>query len=218
LLLKVAPKKSLQCPNTHSEKVVFILHAKNVLFFDYDNLSEELKEFKWSLVVCSWDTAFKEKELNDPSACTIWGINDTGAYLLWVINERLDYPSLRRAVIENHEKNKAYYRFSSAQVPVLIEDKASGQSLIQELKRSTSIPVIGVNPENNKQIRLDAVAPLIEAGRVFLPDRAPWLVPYETELTRFPLWRTDDLVDSTSQFLQWAGKPRFVRGRMKFWK
>ncbi len=168
-------------------------------------------------IACSWDTAFKEKQLNDPSACTIWGMtkNNSEFYLLEVVAERLGFPALKKRVIGIHDKFRGVLR---RPVPVIVEDRGSGQSLIQELKNSTSIPVIAVTPENNKQIRLDAVAPIIEAGRVFLPDRAPWLVPYETELTRFPLWRTDDLVDSTSQFLQWAGKPRFVRSKMRFWK
>lgn len=186
--------------------------------FDPNNY-DDLKHFQWRQVVCSWDTAFKEKEINDPSACTIWGITDTDAYLLWVINERMDYPTLRRTVIEVHEKNVRYYNFGAAQVPVLIEDKASGQSLIQDLRASTNIPIIAIKADANKTIRLQEVTAMIEAGKVWLPDQALWLTDYETQIAQFPYSKHDDMVDSTSQFLRWWGKPKFVRSKKKlFWK
>jgi len=168
-------------------------------------------------IVCSWDTAFKESQLNDPSACTVWGItkSNTEFYLLETFTDRLGFPALKKKVRDMYEKYRA---ISGKQVAVIVEDRGSGQSLIQEMRKETGMPIIAFPPENSKQIRLDSVAPLIEAGRVFLPERAPWLVQYETEISRFPLWKHDDLVDSTSQFLQWAGKPRFIRSKLKFWK
>ena len=168
-------------------------------------------------IVCSWDTAFKESQLNDPSACTVWGItkSNTEFYLLETFTDRLGFPALKKKVVDMYEKYRA---ISGKQVAVIVEDRGSGQSLIQEMRKETGMPIIAFPPENSKQIRLDSVAPLIEAGRVFLPERTPWLVQYETEISRFPLWKHDDLVDSTSQFLQWAGKPRFIRSKLKFWK
>jgi phage terminase large subunit-like protein len=62
-------------------------------------------------------------------------------------------------------------------------------------------------------------SPLIEAGKIWLPERAPWLVEYETQIARFPLADNDDLVDSTSQFLNWFGKPKYRRRNSPlFWK
>jgi len=167
--------------------------------------------------VISWDTAFKEEQLNDPSAATVWGESaDNNFYLIEVVNKRMKYPALKKAAVELYEK---YMGYKLGQVPVLIEDKASGQSLIQDLKHETRMPVIARPADANKQIRLSSASPLIEAGRVYLPDQAPWLVGYETQLARFPLWKNDDMVDSTSQFLNWAGKPRFKKGlRKRFWK
>lgn len=169
-------------------------------------------------IVISWDTAFKESQLNDPSAATIWGVsNKKRFYLLGIVNERMKYPTLKKAVIALWQK---YVKWDLGPVPVLIEDKASGQSLIQDLKNETLIPVIIIKPDSNKQIRMSAASPIMESGMVYLPDESMgWVVDYETQLARFPLWRHDDLVDSTSQFLLWIVKPKFRKNtKRKFWK
>ncbi|GAG27304.1 unnamed protein product, partial [marine sediment metagenome] len=155
-------------------------------------------------------------QLSDPSAMTVWGeTKDHNHYLLDVLNKRMKYPKLKKETIKLWEY---YMQFGSGQIAMLIEDKASGQSLIQDLKRSTKIPVIAVKADVNKQVRMSSASPLIEAGRVYLPDKVPWLVEYETQHARFPLWRFDDLVDSTSQYLNWVGKPHYRKMKRKFWK
>jgi predicted phage terminase large subunit-like protein len=167
-------------------------------------------------IVISIDTAFKEKDLNDPSAMTIWGESDTDCYLLNVINKRMNYPKLKREIKKTYDY---YMKFNLGQVPVLIEDKASGQSLLQDFIAETRIPVIAIPAETSKQVRMSSASPLIEAGKIFLPERASWLVEYETQMARFPLWKHDDLVDSTSQYLNWFGQPKFVkRKKSLFWK
>jgi predicted phage terminase large subunit-like protein len=173
--------------------------------------------FEIRRIVMSIDTAFKESQLNDPSAITIWGeTKDNCYYLLNIINKRMKYPKLKDTVIRTWQK---YMKFKRGQIPVLIEDRASGQSLIQDLKRYTKIPVLARPADLNKQIRMSSVSPLIEAGRVYLPDKAPWLVEYETQMARFPLWKHDDLVDCTSQFLRWVARPQYRKNlKRKFWK
>lgn len=169
-------------------------------------------------IVCSWDTAFKPEELHDPSCCTIWGIAKNAFYLLYVINKKMDFPDLRKEVIRIYNRNKALKIGSS--VPVLIEDHGSGQSLIQELNRNTNIPVFKISTkQRSKEFRLSEVTNIIESGRVYLPEKAPWLINYETQLAQFPHGRHDDMVDSTSQFLQWAYRPRFKKSRKTlYWK
>jgi phage terminase large subunit-like protein len=76
-------------------------------------------------VVRSWDTANKATELSDFSVCTSWGITGKDLYLLHVLRKRMEYPELKRAVLEQAEAFNANV--------VLIEDKASGTQLIQEL-------------------------------------------------------------------------------------
>ena len=80
---------------------------------------------KFDRVVQSWDTANKASELSDFSVCTSWGIKGKDLYLLHVLRKRMEYPELKRAVREQCEAFEASV--------VLIEDKASGTQLIQEL-------------------------------------------------------------------------------------
>lgn len=148
-------------------------------------------------IVQSWDTAYKPDEHNDYSVCTTWGERRGGGYfLLDVFRKRMAYPELKRAAVSLAER----WRPSA----VLVEDKGSGTSLIQELRAITALPVIPVDPKGvNKVDRLVAVSSLFEAGLVYLPSVAPWSLDYEIELTIFPLAPNDDQVDSTSQALKW---------------
>lgn len=147
-------------------------------------------------VVQSWDTAYKDKDINDPSVCTTWAVTRGGYYLLDVFKAHMDYPTLKRTAINLAERSKANC--------LLIEDKASGQSLIQELRATTRLSIIGIEPEGNKITRALEVTTIFEGGLVFFPEVAPWLIDYEIELTTFPLAPHDDQVDSTSQFLRWV--------------
>jgi len=103
---------------------------------------------------------------------------------------------------------------------VLIEDKASGTQLIQELKDEGVFAVTPFSPPpgSDKIVRLYAQTALFENGRVPLPREAPWLPDYVNELTSFPGSRYDDQVDSTAQTLQYvkhskmAVISRYLRG------
>lgn len=167
-------------------------------------------------IILSWDTAFKESELNDPSSCTCWGISPNGYYLLYVYNKQMTFPRLKNMAIRIWER---YMRYDMGVVGVLIEDRASGQSLIQVLNNETEIPVIPIPAEKNKRIRMEEISPIIEAGHVHLPENAPWLVKFETQMAQFPLGREDDDVDSTTQFLRWVSRPKYKRSKLRrFWK
>jgi hypothetical protein len=99
---------------------------------------------------------------------------------------------------------------------VLIEDKASGNQLIQELIAEGLHAVTRYQPQADKVMRMHAQTAMIENGFVHVPDTAPWLAQYLHELTSFPNGRYDDQVDSTAQMLDWfkrgAGSPAPVRG------
>ena len=156
----------------------------------------------FSRIVLSLDTAYKPQQVNDPSVIGVWGELKTGHYLLDVWRDRVEYPDLKKALVGVYDKALSLYGRPSA---ILIEDKASGQSLIQELRATTSLPVVAIDTEGqNKVVRLAAVSPQFEAGRVWLPERAPWLIDYESELFGFPLSTNDDQVDMTSQYLKWS--------------
>ena len=150
-------------------------------------------------ILQSWDTANKATELSDFSVCTTWGTKGKDFYLLNVLRKRLEYPALKRAVREQQSLFNANV--------VLIEDKASGTQLIQELIADGCHRVTRYKPECDKIMRLHAQTAIIENGFVHLPDAAPWLAEYLHEMTVFPKGKHDDQVDSTAQFLDWFKKP-----------
>jgi phage terminase large subunit-like protein len=84
----------------------------------------------------------------------------------------------------------------------VVEDRASGQSLIQELK-ATALPVLAIKPDSDKLARAQAVTPLVEAGKVFLPESIPLVAELIDELACFPAGRHDDIVDSVTQALNY---------------
>ena len=85
----------------------------------------------------------------------------------------------------------------------MIEDKASGTQLIQELVGAGMHGVTAYKPTGDKVMRLHAQTATIENGFVHLPRDAPWLEGYVHELLTFPNGRHDDQVDSTAQALDW---------------
>jgi predicted phage terminase large subunit-like protein len=155
---------------------------------------DELPE-QFDRIVQSWDTANKASELSDFSVCTTWGILGKELYLLDVLRRRMEYPELKRAVRDQHA------RFRSS--VILIEDKASGTQLIQELVAEGLYAVTRYQPQSDKVMRMHAQTAIIENGFVHLPSAAPWLAAYLHEITTFPNGRHDDQVDSTAQMLDW---------------
>jgi predicted phage terminase large subunit-like protein len=153
---------------------------------------------RFQRIVQSWDTANKAGDLNDFSVCTTWGVNGKDVYLLHVVRRRLNYPELKRAV--------AIQRSLYPRCTIVIEDKASGTQLIQELKRD-GVPVTPYTTPTgtDKLMRLHAQTAWFENGRVFLPNEAHWLNDYVAELTGFPGTKFADQVDSTAQALDHIG-------------
>jgi predicted phage terminase large subunit-like protein len=166
--------------------------VKEEWFKVYD--SRELPE-KFEQIVQSWDTANKKGELNDYSVCTTWGVKSRRFYLLHVLRKRLEYPALKRAVREQAEAHRA--------TVILIEDRASGTQLAQDLIADGVHCVKRYKPEGDKVMRLDAQTATIENGFVYIPRQASWLPEYLHELTTFPNGKYKDQADSTSQALDW---------------
>jgi predicted phage terminase large subunit-like protein len=161
-------------------------------------------------IVQSWDTANKATELSDFSVCTTWGINGKNLFLLSVFRRRLEYPALKRAVREQQSLFDANV--------VLIEDKASGTQLIQELIADGCHSITRYQPDCDKIMRLHAQTAIIENGFVHIPGAAPWLAEYLHEMTVFPNGKHDDQVDSTAQFLDWFKKPFPYQGLLEYYR
>ena len=150
-------------------------------------------------IVQSWDVASTTGETNDWSVCTTWLMVKRNYYLLDVWRGRLEFPHLKHKLIalaREHKPNR-----------ILIEQAGPGLHLIQELRANpvSGVPVpIGIKPEGDKLVRMEAQCARFEAGQVYLPKEAPWLGEFLHEILAFPNARHDDQIDSVSQFLNWA--------------
>jgi predicted phage terminase large subunit-like protein len=155
---------------------------------------------RFDFVFQSWDTANKASELSDYSVCTTWGVKQKSLYLLHVLRRKMEYPELKRQLCAHAAE--------WAPKNVLIEDKASGTQLVQELLQEGMHGVTRCQSKLEKVMRLHTVTSMIENGFVYLPEKASWLAQYIHELVTFPNGKHDDQTDSTSQALNW------VKGRL----
>ena len=148
---------------------------------------------KFKFICQSWDTAFKEGEENDYSVCLTLGVAPDGFYAINRWKGRVDFPELEKISIELaniYNPNQ-----------ILVEDKASGQSLIQVFRKRTRLPIKAIKVDRDKIARMYAISPLIEAGRFFLPDSESWVPDFIDNITKFPGARHDDDVDALTQGL-----------------
>ena len=188
----------------------------------FNTYTESERPQQFDYIFQSWDTANKATELSDYSVCTTWGVvkqlnkegksmswGIAGVYLLHVLRLRLDYPDLKRAVREQ----AALWGAKN----VLIEDKASGTQLCQELIQEGMHFIQQIQPKQDKQMRMHTVTSTIKNGFVYLPDKAPWLAQYLHELATFPNGKHDDQADSTSQALDWMKSFLFMPGIFKYY-
>ena len=146
-------------------------------------------------ILLSLDTAFKASEAADYSVIQAWGKLKNGFALLAQWRERAEFGALLKGAVAMAERFSPNY--------VLIEDAASGQSLVQTLKSSTRLPILPVKPLGDKVARAHACAPMVESGRVFTPDQAGWRRDFLDEVCSFPSAPHDDMVDAMSQALNY---------------
>ena len=162
-------------------------------------------------IIQSYDTAYSKKETADYSVITTWGVfypdQDSGPniILLGVRKGRWDFPELKRVAKEEYD----HWRPDN----VLIEAKATGITLQQELRR-VGIPVSMYSPGGrrvgqDKISRAHSVAPMLEAGMVWAPY-TDWAEELVEECAAFPNGDNDDMVDSTTQALMRFRTGNFV--------
>ena len=158
---------------------------------------EPLPEMEW--ILQSWDTAFKTGQENDYSVCLTVGLAGGGMYLLDLWRDRAEFPHLKRVVRDQFVKWQPD--------EVVVEDKASGQSLIQEFgadamgvaSGARPLPIVPFSTDRDKIARAHAVSPYVEGGRVFVPAQAGWTDAFLHECGVFPAGQHDDQVDAFTQ-------------------
>ena len=176
-------------------------------FIKHEWIKRYIKQPDFTAIYQSWDTAIKTGIKNDYSVCTTWGITENSYYLLEVFRRKLSYPDLKQVIIEKYQKYEV--------AGIIIEDKASGQQLIQDINNNHKIPIIKFMPRKSKFIRCLLATTIIEAGKIYIPNQAGWLVDFETELFSFPTSVHDDQVDSMVQFLTWHQEQRGTGFRIR---
>jgi predicted phage terminase large subunit-like protein len=153
-------------------------------------------------IIQSWDTAFHKKESADYCACTTWGVFDwpdddnvlrKNIILLDAYRERMEFPRLKQMALEMYQERQPD--------AFIVEAKASGLPLIQELRR-IGIPVSEFTPSrgNDKVVRVNAVSDMFASGMVWCPPTR-WAEEVMEEFAAFPVGEHDDYVDSSTQAL-----------------
>jgi predicted phage terminase large subunit-like protein len=147
------------------------------------------------------DTAQKTNEHNDFSVFQLWGRSPTsGIYLIDQARGKWEAPELESKLIEFWNKHKPnHYRLFGAQV-IKIEDKSSGSSLIQSIKKDYLIPVEPIQRNRDKVLRAMGVVKYFASGYIHLPNDCLWIHDYKEEFARFtPLMthKHDDQIDPT---------------------
>lgn len=144
------------------------------------------------------DTAMKTAERNDYSVFEVWGYGDDKvAYLLDIKRGKWEAPMLRSTAVEFWNKHRAITDMGALR-EMVVEDKASGTGLIQDLRVNEKIPVRGVERNKDKLTRVMDVLSFIEAGFVGVLADAPFLSDFITECEGFTADDThahDDQID-----------------------
>jgi len=155
-------------------------------------------------VAISVDCAFKSAAHNDYVSIQKWGAVGPRSYLLECNTEHLGYTATKAAI-------KAMSSHGRRASVILIEDKANGSAVIEELcRQDLGASIVAVNPEGGKESRAYAASADCEAGNVFLPEEAPWLSEFLHVAAHFPAVKHDDCIDAMTQYLNWR--------RAKIWR
>lgn len=180
---------------------------------DHEKAGKPMPYPEFMEIITVWDTAFEEDEEADFSARTTWGLfeyslsgrpEDTAVHAMMLerFNERVEFPDLRDEAINHHHEWKPDV--------TLIEKKASGSSLRQELRRLGIQGLRPVDPGTNDKIfRAHMVAPIMKAGRLWYVPRN-WAYDVINQCAKFPVGEHDDLVDTVIMLLAYIRRMGLV--------
>lgn len=169
----------------------------------YQRSDWENGRIEFDNMLLSVDATFKDGAKNDYVAIEVWAKSRNSIYLVDLVNEHLDFPSTMRKI----KLMKAKYPQAFI---TLIEDKANGTGIIQMLKKDI-MGIIPVNPDASKEARVNAVAPVVEAGNVYLPKDCGFTFKFVDQCASFPNAKHDDMVDAFSQAVSRLAFSRTVR-------
>lgn len=160
-------------------------------------------------IVQSFDTALTTKQRSDFSVCHTWGVwhnEEDGTQNVILLNKvkgKYEFPELK---VMAHDQYEEWQPDS-----VIVEAKASGQPLIDEMRRS-GIFVQDFSPGKgqDKIARLNAVADMFASGHVWFPETS-WAADTVEEILSFPSGLHDDEVDTMTLALNRVRKGGLLR-------
>lgn len=182
---------------------------------DYWNTWESDKFPPFEYILACLDSAFTEKQENDPSALTVWGLwrDEAGNPKLMLMHawrEWLEFNALVTKVITTCTRDNQK-TLEEARFPVdrlIIEAKANGLSAAQEIYRLTSasgrfgVQLIDPTKYGDKVARCYSIEHLFHDGLVYAPDKA-YADMVIRECALFPKGSRDDLTDTVSMSLRY---------------
>ena len=155
---------------------------------------------KFDRVITSWDFAVEGKADSDFNVGICLGQVGADIYLLDMVRARIPFPEQKRALKSfsvKHPEARRHY----------VEKKANGPAVMASLAKEVS-GLIAVDPQGSKEQRAEAASGDVEAGNVWLPEDAPWILDFVEECTIFPNGANDDQVDAVSQGINELRKAR----------
>jgi predicted phage terminase large subunit-like protein len=181
----------------------------------------------FDFILGSLDTAYTTKEENDPSALTIWGVyrdehKNARIMLMYAWRKRLEFNDLVQEIVNTCTKDKRTVMGPRFPVDrVIVEAKASGISVAQELRRlcmdgEFGVELIKLKGNTDKVSRLHSVQHLFAEGMIFAPgypDTGMWrdfAGMVIDEVSIFPHGSHDDLVDTTSMAMRYLRDNGFM--------
>jgi len=179
----------------------------------------EFPQFEY--ILQSYDTAFEKDEENDPTAYTMWGVfRPRGVFsgitydgsrqcvmCIGHVTKNMDYPQLKKFAMGKYRAHSPHN--------VIIEAKASGKPMIQEL-RLAGVPIVEYSPSRatgNKKARFFSVSTMFTEHSVFFPKHFQWAEELVQILLDYPNGEIDDPVDSTTQALNFIKKGNWVTSK-----
>ena len=174
----------------------------NIIHPDWFQFFSQAPE-KYSRIVLSVDCTFTNADSSDYVAMAVIAQVGGQFYLLDMVRERLD-------VVETMIRLQSKVR-QWRPTAVLVEAAANGHAVLTMMKQK--VPnMVGIKPAQlgPKTVRVQACAPIIEAGNFYLPTRQTWVEPFIKECALFPAGKNDDQIDAVSQALNWlTRRPEF---------
>jgi predicted phage terminase large subunit-like protein len=170
-----------------------------------------LRDAKLSPIHFYVDPAYTSKQENDPTGILACYFQDGFHYTLDAKEVWLEFPELIKFLGKDGYVGRFEY---CSQSKIKIEPKASGLSVIQQLRKITNLNVIeGVSPKDDKITRANSISPTVEGGRCKLV-KGDYIEGFLSQLTTFPNSTHDDLVDvfvaSVLDFIEGDSKDWFI--------